>query len=189
MIVECYDEKGSEVYDMVVRYILQDVQIYRAIKGIRIYMDPREPVFIIVVKFEKAAPPVVMEDFTEYKYDKEKNKEFIRILDETYLPELLEKLWKLEGREKIEQPTRFEIIINEPQADLKGLAVHDPTEKLKRKVYDAIFRIVPEGLRVIQDLSEDNVIAMVCSDEVIKEEWIEKAREVIEDVKKMEEVE
>jgi len=188
MIVECYDEKGAEVYDMIVRYILQDVQIYRAVSGIRVFVDPREPVFIIAIKFVKAAPSVVLEDFAEYKYDKKENKVYIRILDETYLPELLEKLWEIEGRENIQQPSRFEIVIKDPKADLTGLPVHDPTQTLKRKIYDAIFRIIPEGLRVIQDLSEDNIVAMICSDEIIKDEWIEKCKEIKEEVKKLDEV-
>lgn len=55
MYVECYDESGSEVYDMILRHILQEVQIGRAINDVQIYVDPREPVFIIVVKYEKAA--------------------------------------------------------------------------------------------------------------------------------------
>lgn len=99
MYVECYDENGREVYDMILRHILQEVQIGRAVNDVRIYVDPREPVFIIAVKYEKAAPPVVLEDFAEYEYDPEANEGFIRIKDENYLPELLKKSsgkWKEE---------------------------------------------------------------------------------------------
>ena len=67
MQVECYDESGREVYDMILRQILQDVQIGRAIKDIRIYIDPREPVFIIALQYLKTSPPVVLEDIAEYK--------------------------------------------------------------------------------------------------------------------------
>ena len=70
------------------------------------YVDPREPVFIIVLSYEKAAPDVYLEDFTEYEYDKESNEAFLRIKDEKYLPELLGKLWELEGRNKIHQTSR-----------------------------------------------------------------------------------
>jgi len=67
MKVECYDETGAEVYDMVVRQILQDLQITRAVKDLRVYVDPREPVFIIVISYEKTAPPVRLLDFAEYE--------------------------------------------------------------------------------------------------------------------------
>ena len=56
-------------------------------------------------------------------------------------------------------------------------------EDLKKKIYDAIFRIIPEGFKVIEQLSKGNVIAMVCSDEIIKKEWIKKRDEMIKELK------
>jgi putative methanogenesis marker protein 17 len=183
MQVECYDESGQEVYDMILRQILQDVQIGRAINDVRIYIDPREPVFIIALQYLKTAPPVVMEDFAEYKYDTEANEAFIKIKNEKYLPELLKKLWEIEGRNKIHQPSRFEVIIDDPQVKLDGLVVHDPEEDLKKRLYDAIFRIIPEGFRVVEHYSEGNIIALTCSDEYIKEEYLEKTRKIIKEIK------
>ena len=124
-----------------------------------------------------------MEDFTEYKYDPDANETFIRIKDEKYLPELLKKLWEIEGRNKIHQPSRFEVIIDDPQVKLEGMVVHDPEEDLKKKVYDAIFRIIPEGFRVVDHYSEGNIIALTCSDEYIKEEYLKKTREIIKEMK------
>lgn len=182
MKVECYDREGAEAYELVVKQVLQDLQLGRAIEDLRIFSDPREPVFIIVVKFARAASPIYLEDMAIPEYDKEENKLHLRITDETYLPELLQKLWRLEGREKIQQPTRFEIIIENPTVKLEGLMVHDPQETLKKKIYDAIFRIIPEGFRVIRDISQDNIIAMVCTDELLQEEWIKKAYKIIEEI-------
>jgi putative methanogenesis marker protein 17 len=183
MKVECYDENGAEVYDMIVRHILQEVQVSQSIGDLRVYVDPREPVFIIVVRLEKASKPVVIEDFTEYEFNKAGNEMFIKIKDETYLPELLEKLWELEGRNKIHQPNRFEVIIDDPTKDLEGLVIRDPQEDLKKKVYDAIFRIIPEGFRVIDHRSEGNIIALTCTDEMMKDEWIKKTEKIIGEVK------
>ncbi len=183
MLVECYDPQGAEVYEMIIRQIMQDVQISRSIKDMKVYVDPREPVFIIIIKFEKAASPITIDDFTEYKYDKAENATYIRVKDETYLPELLQKLWEIEGREKIQQPSRFEIIINDPQIELKGIAIHDPKEDLQKKLYDAIFRIIPEGFKVVRHYSKGNIIALVCSDEIIKDEWIKKQDEMIKELK------
>jgi putative methanogenesis marker protein 17 len=183
MKVECYDEEGAEVYDMIVRQILQEVQVSRAIKDLRVYVDPREPVFIIVVQFEKTAPPVVLEDFADYEYDSEANEAFIRINNENYLPQLLNKLWEIEGRNKVHQPSRFEVIIDDPHNQLEGMVVQNPEEDLKKKIYDAIFRIIPEGLRVVEHYSEGNIIAMTCSDEVIKDEWVAKMMALIKEIK------
>lgn len=184
MKVECYDETGAEVYDMVVRQILQDLQIVRAIKDLRVYIDPREPLFIIGVIYEKAAPPVFLEDITEYEYNKEANEVFLRIKDETYLPELLAKLWELEGRNKIHQTSRYEVIVDDPQIDLKKLVIHNPEEDLRKKIYDALFRIIPEGLRVVEHYSEGNIIALTASDETIRDEWLQKTVELVEELKK-----
>lgn len=183
MQVECHDESGQKVYDMILRQILQDIQIVRAVKDVRIFIDPRKPVFIIALQYQKTSPPIVLEDFTEYEYDPEANETFIRIKDEKYLPELLKKLWEIEGRNKIHQPSRFEVIIDDPQVKLEGLVVHDPEEDLKKKIYDAIFRIIPEGFRVVEHYSEDNLIVLTCSDEYIKEEYLEKTQEIIKEMK------
>ena len=183
MKIECYDETGAEVYEMVVRQILQDLQLIRAIKDLRLYVDPREPVFIIVLSYEKAAPDVYLEDFTEYEFDKESNEAFLRIKDEKYLPELLGKLWELEGRNKIHQTSRSEVIIDNPQVNLKKLVVHNPEEDLRKKIYDALFRIIPEGFRVVEHYSEGNIIALTASDEVIKQEWLDKTRTIVEELK------
>ena len=183
MLVECYDPQGAEVYEMIIKQIVQDVQISRAIQDMKVFVDPREPVFIIAIKYAKAASPITVDDFAEYKYDENENLTYIKVKDESYLPELLQKLWETEGREKIQQPSRYEIIITDPKIELKGMIIHDPQEDLKKKIYDALFRIIPEGFRVIKDCSKGNIISLVCSDEIIKDEWIKKQKDIIKSLK------
>lgn len=183
MKVECYDENGAEVYEMIARHILQEVQVSRAVKDLNIYVDPREPVFIIVVRFEKAANPILLEDFADHELDSKANELFIRIRDETYLPDLLKKLWEIEGRNKVHQPSRFEVIIDDPKADFKEMIVRDPQEDMKKKIYDAMFRIIPEGFRVIEHKNDGDILAMTCSDSLIKKEWLDKTDEMIEEMK------
>lgn len=179
MNVECYDPEGAAVYEMILQQVLQDVQLTRSVKDVQIYADPREPVFIIVVKMEKTSPPILLEEFAEYKYDKKANEAFIRIKDEKYLPALLKKLWELEGRNKIHQPSRMEVVVDDPQHTMAGMVVTDPQQDLKKKVYDALFRIIPEGFRVVDHYSEDEIIALTCTDELMQEQWIDKSREII----------
>lgn len=183
ILVECYDPKGAAVYEIIVKQVLQDLQLVRAVQDLRIYADPREPVFIIAVKIQKTAEPIYTRDMAELDFDKSEGILHLRIIDETYLPELLEKLWETQGRESVRQPSRFEVTVKNPTMDIAAMAVHDPTMNLKKKVYDAIFRIIPEGFRVIRDLSENNIIAMVCTDETLKEEWLSRAREIIDDLR------
>ncbi len=55
----------------------------------------------------------------------------MKIRDETYLPELLSKLWEIEGRNKIHQSSRYEVIVDDPRTDIKNLVVYNPEEDLK----------------------------------------------------------
>ena len=181
--VECYDHEGAAVYEIIARQVLQDLQLVRSVEDLRVWADPRGPVFIIAVKTQRASEPVYLEDMAEPETDKATGAIHLRIKDETYLPELLEKLWETQGRGRVRQPSRFEVVVEDPVSDISGMIIHDPSMNLRKKVYDAIFRIIPEGFRVIRDLSEDGIIAMVCTDETIRDEWIMKAREIIKDMR------
>ena len=61
------------------------------------------------------------------------------------------------------------------QLEVSDLVVDDPHENLKRRIYDAIFRIVPEGFKIMKDLSDGDIVSIIATDELIKDEWIEKA--------------
>lgn len=59
--------------------------------------------------------------------------------------------------------------------EVSDLVVDDPHENLKRRIYDAIFRIVPEGFKIMKDISRDDIVSVIATDELIKDEWVEKA--------------
>ena len=67
--------------------------------------------------------------------------------------------------------------------DLKKLVVHNPEEDLRKKIYDALFRIIPEGFRVVEHYSKGNIIALTASDEVIKQKWLDKTMTIVEELK------
>ena len=177
MYVECYDEVGAQVYDTILRQTLQDLNLARAISAIKIFIDPREALFIGVVKLEKASGIILLPDIASYKTEKDTLK--IKVEDENYIPHLLKALWQSEGRNNINQPNRYTIEISNPTFNPKTYIVHDPAEELKQKVYDAIFRIMPEGFRMTKNASQDNLICIMSSDEIIDEKWNEKFQEVI----------
>jgi hypothetical protein len=67
--------------------------------------------------------------------------------------------------------------------DLENLVVDNPYENLKRRIYDAVFRIIPEGFKIIKDMSEGDIVAVVATDELIQDRWVEQARGYIEELK------
>ena len=181
MYVECYDEVGAEVYDTLLRHALQELKLARAINAVKVFIDPRDAIFIAVVKLEKASQPIYLKDMASYKYEDDLLK--ILIDNENYTPDLLRVLWREEGRVNVAQPDRYKIEISNPTIDPENLMVVDPSKELKRRVYDALFRVMPEGFRMTRNASEGNLVCLMSSDEFIDEKWNKKFNEVIEEVK------
>jgi putative methanogenesis marker protein 17 len=88
-------------------------------------------------------------------------------------------LWRIFSRDEIYQPNRYQLEISGNQMDLENLVIDDPHSNLQRRIYDAIFRILPEGFKIIKDMSTKDIIAVVATDELIMDSWIEKAEEYI----------
>lgn len=183
MYVECYDEVGAKVYDTLLRQTLQDLKLARAINAVKIFIEPRDALFIGVVKLEKTSTPVYLNDMASYKIEDGILK--ILIENEDYTPDLLRVLWQEEGRVNVVQPDRYKIEVSNYSIDPENLMIIDPSKELKQKVYDALFRIMPEGFRMTRNASEGNLVCIMSSDEIIDEKWNKKFNEVIEEVRNM----
>ena len=185
MLVESTDKEGAKVYEMIIKQIFQDLQLSPSIKDMRVYVDPEEVVFILCIQMDKTSSFIVLNDVAKIEYDKENDETIIRVQNENYLPNILKKLWIEKGRENIHQPNRFSFIIKGKEEDLNDFVIDDPYENLKKRVYDAVFRIVPEGFRIIRDFSEKDIVAVVCTDELIKDDWMDKTRAYVEELKSL----
>ncbi len=89
--------------------------------------------FIIVVKLENASPPILIEDMAELNSTSQATKCSLRSTMKHYLPDLLKKLWETEGRNKVHQPNRFEVIVDDPKTEITGMIVLDPRTILKEE--------------------------------------------------------
>ncbi|KZX16333.1 hypothetical protein MBCUT_08850 [Methanobrevibacter cuticularis] len=185
MLVESNDKEGAAVYEMIIKQIFQDLQLSPSIKDMRVCVDPKEVVFILAMKMNKTSNFTTLGSVANIKYNKEENETVIKIINENFLPNVLRKLWLEKGRENIHQPNRSSIILEGNQEILDTLIIDDPYENLKKRVYDAAFRIIPEGFRIIRDISQGDIIAIICTDELIKDSWIKKGREYVEELKKV----
>lgn len=183
MYVECYDEVGAKVYDTLLRQTLQDLKLARAINAVKIFIEPRDALFIGVVKLEKTSTPIYLKDMASYKFEDGILK--ILIENEDYTPDLLRVLWQEEGRVNVAQPDRYKIEVSNYSIDPENLMIVDPSKELKQKVYDALFRIMPEGFRMTRNASEGNLVCIMSSDEIIDEKWNKKFNEVIDEVRNM----
>ena len=128
---------------------------------------------------KKTSNVVEFNDVASFTYNKEKDVTTILIEDENYLPNILNKLWRMFSRDEIYQPNRYVLEISGNQLTLETLIIDDPHSNLQRRIYDAIFRILPEGFKIIKDMSNNDIVAVVATDELIMDAWIEKANEYI----------
>jgi putative methanogenesis marker protein 17 len=185
MLVESTDKEGAKVYEMIIKQIFQDLQLSPAVKDMRVFVDPVEVVFILAIKLDKTSTITTLGDVATLEYDNENDETIIRVEDENYLPNILRKLWLEKGRENVHQPNRFSFVLEGEgkQENLDTMIIDDPYENLKKRVYDAAFRIIPEGFRIIRDVSQGDVIAIVCTDELIKDEWLDKGLDYVEELK------
>lgn len=179
MLVECYDEAGAEVYEIIIKQIFQDLVLGSAVDDLKAFVNPDEPVFILAIKMRKTSNAIKFSEVANFTYDKADDVTRILVENENYLPNILKRLWMLFSREEIYQPNRYMIEISGNQLDLETLVIDDPHSNLQRRIYDAIFRILPEGFKIIKDVSTKDIVAVIATDELIKDEWIEKSDEYI----------
>ena len=179
MLVECYDKKGAEVYEIIIKQIFQDLVLGAAVDDLKAYVNPDDPVFILAIKMKKTSTVVEFGDVANFTYDKADDVTRILIDDENYLPNILNKLWRMFSRDEIYQPNRYMLELSGNQMDLENLVIDDPHSNLQRRIYDAIFRILPEGFKIIKDISTKDIVAVVATDELIMDAWVEKANEYI----------
>lgn len=182
MLVECYDERGAEVYEIIIKQIFQDLVLGASVDDLRAYVNPDDPVFVLAIKMRQTSNSITFGEVASLTYDKANDKTMILIDNENYLPNILKELWRRFSRDEIYQPNRYQLEISGDYTDLESMVVDDPQTNLQRRVYDAVFRILPEGFKIIKDLSTDNIVAVVATDELIKDAWIEKAHEFIDEL-------
>ena len=71
MLVECYDERGAEVYEIIIKQIFQDLVLGAAVDDLRAYVNPDDPVFVLAIKMKKTSSVVTFEDVANLSYVKE----------------------------------------------------------------------------------------------------------------------
>lgn len=184
MLLECYDEKGAEVYEMIIKEIFQDLVLGPSVEYLKAFINPNEPVFILAIKMKKTSGAKKLEDIARLTYKKDDDVTDIFVENENYLPNLLKRLWFMYSREEIYQPTRYNIELPGDQRSLETMVIDNPHSNLQRRIYDAIFRILPEGFKIIKDVSEEDIVAVIATDELIKDDWIEKSEVYINQLKK-----
>ncbi len=180
IIVEGPDDWGNEAYESLLNRVLVDLGVTTSVERVKMIIEPEGPLFLISLVTRKAAGT---RNLTEVaRLEEKSNGTRITITNESYAPRILSALWRVYGRDRIDQLTRLEIMAQGLfQEDLKGLKL-DPGEELREKVLDALWRVLPEGFKVRYRLVDEEVLTIASTEHSMKDEWKKLAREVHEEM-------
>lgn len=181
IIVESDEETGADVYNRVIIDVLSDLALGRVLEKVRAYIDVKEPVFIFVALRRFGLPSIRLSDFAEVDMgDYGKNEVTINLLKESYIPQLLNKLWERYGKGNIEHSERSMIIVHTPdyftEVDfLREMVIDEKIAQINDRIMDAMLRIIPEGFRVRYHQLTEEYVLFVASEDPIRQEWKDKA--------------
>jgi putative methanogenesis marker protein 17 len=175
--VESTDPEGAAKYEEVIRDVLSDLNLARAIGRLHVYIDPVQPVFIAVGLFRQGLPTLKLGDVADIASVNEGL--LVSVRDEEYAAKAVGKLYLKYGRDRIIPTDRTAVIV--PAAgdfarqhdDIASIVVYDPRDELKKSVIDALIRITPEGFRIRKHYISEHMLAFIASEDPIRPDWLE----------------
>ena len=173
-VVESPDATGREAYERIAGDVLQDLDLIKVVDRLHIYVDPKAPIFIAAGMLRHMPRAIRVTDFANINPGE---KEIVLdIGDEAYLAPLLQKLWARYGKENVDQPDRFTVVLPAGVAgeeDLEQIVVADPSETLYKDVIYALQYIAPEGFKVRRQYIKDEKFYYVASEDTLEGDIVE----------------
>lgn len=191
-IVESPDAVGAKTTRILIQDVLADLSLNRVIGRLKVFVDPVEPVFIFTALLRLGTPAIRLKDFAKVDMGTLGKDEIkIELIREAHTIKLLNKLWERYGKENIEQPDKKIIVVKADPIkeldELRELVIEEPRQEVMDRLIDAVaLRIIPEGFRVRKHELSTSHIMFVASEDTLKQEWIAKAREMLESLREAE---
>jgi len=176
--VECPEALGAEYYRQITNDVLLDHNLLRVIYKLHIAIDPKVPIFVAVGILKKITTRVRVGDFANV--NPLEGKIVLVISDETYLAPMLKIFWQKFGKEHVEQPDRFTVILYDVKAEpkeIEEIIVADPSESLYKDLIYAFRCIAPEGFRLRSEKFSKEKFSFVASENTLPENIDEIIRE------------
>ncbi|MDK2890260.1 MAG: hypothetical protein PWR21_892 [Methanoculleus sp.] len=173
-VVESPDEVGRDAYERIAGDVLQDLDLIKVVDRLHIYVDPKVPIFVAAGVLRHMPRAIRVADFANV--NRSENEIVFDIGDETYLAPLLQRLWILYGKENVEQPDRFTVVLPAGTAgeeDLEQMVVADPSETLYKDVIYALQYIAPEGFKIRRQYIRDGKFYYVASEDTLPVDIVE----------------
>ena len=171
-------------FDAIFRSTLADLGVTRMVQAFKIVADPDAPYFLISMKLGKPRSAIHIPDMASL--DEHTGGTLLTITDEEWAPALLTKLWQRYGRDRVEQLTRFEMLVKGTSVEELSKVELDPGEELRTRLLDAVWRVFPEGFKVRHNLVDEQALTIIGTEHDMKQEWVDIATKVHEEMKRAE---
>jgi putative methanogenesis marker protein 17 len=168
--VECPEPLGAAYYKQITNVVLLDHNLLRVIHKLHVFIDPKVPIFIAVGMLKKITTRVRVGDFANV--NPLEGKITLVISDETYLAPMLKIFWQKFGKDHVEQPDRFTVILYDIRVDpkeIEEIIVADPSESLYKDLIYAFRLIAPEGFRLRSEIFSNEKFSFVASENILPE--------------------
>jgi putative methanogenesis marker protein 17 len=169
--VECPEPLGAEYYKQITNDVLLDHNLLRVINKLHIFIDPKVPVFIAVGTLKKITTIVRVRDLANV--NPQDGKMTLVISDETYLAPMLKIFWERFGKDKVEQPDRFTVILYDVPVsaqEIEEIIVANPSESLFKDLIYALRCVAPEGFRLRSERFSTEKFSFVASENTLAED-------------------
>lgn len=170
-VVECPEPLGGEYYRQIANDVLLDHNLLKVIEKLHIFIDPKVPVFVAVGTLRKITTIIRVRDFANV--NPLEGKITLVISDETYLAPMLKLFWEKFGKDHVEQPDRFTVMlygVTMAPREIEDLVVADPSESVFRDLIYAFRCIAPEGFRLRSEKFTKEKFSFVASENTLSED-------------------
>ena len=148
--VECPEPVGGKLYEHLASVVLSEYGMSGIIARLHLYVNPEIPIFIAVGMTRTMPGMVLLRDFSDVVFHDD-GTVIVNIGDETYLAPLLRQLWDRFGKDRVDQPDRFTVVLKisaDEQEGFSELPIADPSEGLYKDLIYVLQIICPEGFKV-----------------------------------------
>jgi len=174
--LEGTEQYALDSYQWLLERILMDMSISNMVERARLIIRPDQTLFIVSLKVKHSSGKRPVNDIAELVG--QEGGTFLTIKDEAFAPRLLATLWRLYGRERVQQLTRLEIFVEGvPVNEVSDLSL-DPEEEVRSQLLDAMWRLLPEGLKVRNEIYTDDVMTIVATEHGMTVDFLEEAKKV-----------
>ena len=169
--VECPEPLGAEYYKQITNDVLLDHNLLKVIQKLHVFIDPKVPIFVAVGTLKRITTTIRVRDFANV--NPLEGKITLVISDETYLSPMLKIFWQRFGKDHVEQPDRFTVILYDVAEDpkvIEEIVVADPSESLFKDLIYAFRCIAPEGFRLRSERFNREKFSFVASENTLPED-------------------